>query len=184
MISRKMLIPMAAVAVIGAAAYGAGRVSAAGNSTGPTLAQRISSVFGLDQNKVQNVINQYHTDQRTQADSKYDQRLSQAVTDGKITAGQKAAILTERNKLKSELDAAMTKTGTDRRTAMEQIHTEAQDWSKQNNLAAHWLLGPRPMRGMGPMGKGMGMMHPGNDNDADNSGSPATKPSPSSSPSA
>lgn len=181
MISKKVLIPMAAVAVIAAGAYGVAQVSAASSTgTGQTLAQRIAGAFGLDQSKVQNVIDQYRSDKQAGAETRYEQMLSQAVTDGKLTSAQKDAILSEHNKLKSELDAAQSKTGTDRRTAMQQVRTEAETWAKQNNISAHWLMGARPMRGMGP-GHGMGMMRP--DSDADDQGAPAptASPSPSSS---
>ena len=172
LISKKVLIPMAAVAVIAAGAYGVSQVSAASSATpGQTLAQRIAGAFGLDQSKVQGVIDQYRDDRQGQAEARYEQMLTQAVTDGKITSDQKSAILAEHNKLKAELQAAAGKTGTDRRTAMQQVRTEAEAWSKQNNLPAHWLMGPRPMRGMGP---DHGMMRPDT-----TSPSPSPSPSPS-----
>jgi len=168
---------MAAVAVIAAGGYGVAQVSAASApSTGQTLAQRIASSFGLDQSKVQGVIDQYRGDKQAQAETKYEAMLSQAVTDGKITGDQKTAILAEHNKLMGELQAAAGKTGTDRRTAIQQARTEAETWAKQNGVSAHWLLGARPMRGMGPM------MHRDQDGDSDDATNDAT-PSPSTSPS-
>lgn len=151
MISRKVLIPMAAVAVIGAAGYGASRVSAAGDTSGhQSLVQQIADTFHLDPSKVQAVFDRNKAGRQTQAEARYEQMLSKAVSDGKITSGQKSAILTEHNALKSELDAAMSQTGTGRRTAMQQVRTEAQDWAKQNNVSARWLLAGRPLKGMGP----------------------------------
>src|SRR6185503_15763445 len=120
---------MAAVAVIAAGGYGVAQVSAASApSTGQTLAQRIASSFGLDQSKVQGVIDQYRGDKQAQAETKYEAMLSQAVTDGKIKSDQKTAILAEHNKLMGELQAAAGKTGTDRRTAMQAVRTEAESW--------------------------------------------------------
>ena len=178
MISKKILIPMAAAAVIAAGGYGVAQVSAASTpSTGQTLAQRIASTFGLDQSKVQGVIDQYKGDKQAQAETKYEAMLSQAVTDGKITGDQKTAILAEHNKLMGELQAAAGKTGTDRRTAMQQVRTEAETWAKQNNVPARYLLAPRPFRGMGPM------MHD-HDDDATPNASPSATPSASASPSA
>ena len=177
MISKKYLIPIAAVAVVTAGAYGVSQVSAASTTPGQSLSQRIASAFGLDQSKVQSVIDQYRTDRQAQAETNYEQMLSQAVTDGKLTSAQKDAVLAEHNKLKSELDAAQDKTGTDRRTALQQIRTEAETWAKQNNLSAHWLLGARPMRGMGP---GMGMHRA--DGDADDNGAAVPSPAPTSAP--
>ncbi|HEY2004065.1 MAG TPA: hypothetical protein VGH44_03025 [Candidatus Saccharimonadia bacterium] len=180
MITKKILIPMAAVAVLTAGAVGVSQVSAASSSgSGQTLAQRISSAFGLDQSKVQSVIDQYRTDQQSQAETKYEQMLTDAVSQGKLTSAQKDAILTEHNKLGSELAAAQGKTGTDRRTALQQVRTEANTWSKQNNLPAHWLLGARTMRGMG-----LGGRHDAAGNGSAPSSSPSPSPSASTSPSA
>ena len=148
MVSRKVLIPMAAVAVIGAAGYGASRASASVSSTGhPSLVQQIADTFHLDPAKVQTVFDQNKADRQAQAETRYEQRLTQAVTDGKITSAQQSAILAEHNKLKSELTGG---------TSMQQIRTEAQDWAKQNNVQPHWLLGGRPLRGTGPMGHNIG----------------------------
>ena len=153
MVFNKYLIPLAAVAVIGAGAYGVSRATAASSASGtPSLVQRLADTFHLDPAKVQAVVDQSRADHQTQAESRYEAKLSQAVSAGKLTSSQQQAILAEHNKLKSELQDAMSKTGADRRTAMQQIRTEATAWSQQNNLPAHWLLGPRPMRGMGPMG--------------------------------
>ena len=152
MITKKILIPMAAVAVIVAGGYGVAQVSAASSpSTGQTLAQRIAGTFGLDQSKVQGVIDQYRGDKQAQAETRYEQMLSQSVTDDKITSDQKTAILAEHNKLKSELDAAQGKTGTDRHTAVQQVRTDAENWSKQNNLPAKWLPGRPPDARHGPL---------------------------------
>jgi hypothetical protein len=183
MISKKMLIPMAAVAVIAAGAYGVTKVSAASDPTNPqaSLVQKIADTFHLDKSKVQAVFDQNRTEKQARAETNYEARLTQAVTDGKITAAQKDLILAEHNKLKAELDAAAGKTGTDRRTAMDAVRTEGEAWAKANNVDAKWLIGPGHMRGMGGMGMHHGMM--GADGDADDGGtSGATTPSPSASP--
>jgi hypothetical protein len=180
MLPKKVLIPMAAVALVVAGAYGASRTSAAADPNGGqvSLVQKIADTFHLDKSKVQAVFDQNRADRQAQAETRYEQKLSQAVTDGQLTPAQKAAVLSEHNQLKTELDAAAAKSGTDRRAALKQIRTEATDWAKQNHISAHWLLGPRPLRDMGP---GKGMMHQDNDGDAGNT-SPA--PTPSTSPSA
>ena len=168
MVSVKLLIPLAAVALIGAGVYGVSRATAASSPSGPpSLAQRLADTFHLDQSKVQTVINQNRSDRQAAAETRYENNLSKAVSSGKLTAAQQAAIMAEHTKLKSELQAAMSKTGADRRTAVRQIRAEAGTWSKQNHLGAHWLLGARPFRGLGPMG------HVGSD-----SPSPSALPSP------
>lgn len=145
--NKKIIIPLAAVAVIGATAAGVTVASAASSGSSNSLAGRIASAFGLDQSKVQSVINQYRSDQSANQQARFDQRLTKAVSDGKITSAQQAAIEAERTKLDAEVQAALQKTGTDRKTALTAVRTEAQAWAKQNNVSPGWLLGARPVRG-------------------------------------
>ncbi len=157
MISKKYLIPAAAAVVLGAGVYGVASVTAA-TSTGTRtpLAQAIANAFHLDQSKVQSVIDQNHTANQAVREQNYEQRLSQAVTDGKITPAQKDLILAEHNKLAGELKSAMSNTSVtpaERRTSMQKIRTEAQDWATQNNIDAKWLLVPGGF-GRGHMGPG------------------------------
>jgi hypothetical protein len=161
----KIILPMAAVAVIAASGLTA-VASAASSPTNPqgSIVQKITDTFHRDKSKVQAVFDQNRADHQAQAETNYETHLNQAVTDNKITSAQKDLILAEHNKLKAELDAAQ---GTDRRTTMKTVRTEAQAWAKSNNIDAKWLLGPRPLRGMGH-----GMRH-GNDG-----GAPAASPTP------
>jgi hypothetical protein len=178
LLSKKIVLPLAAVAIVAAGGLTAAAVSAdsSGNNPQGSIVQKIADTFHLDKSKVQAVFDQNRTERQANQETKYEDRLTQAVTSGQLTASQKDAILTEHNKLKSKLDEANAKTGTERRTAMNAIRTEAQDWAKSNNIDAKWLLGPRPLRGIGH-----GMMR--HDNDADDGGVTAPTASPSVSPS-
>lgn len=148
--SKKIIIPMAAVAVIVAGGL-ADVASAASSTTTPqgSLVQKIADTFHIDKSKVQAVFDQNRANNQANAEKNYEDRLSQAVTGGTLTAAQKDAVLAEHNKLKAELDAAQAQTGTARRTATNNVRTEAQAWAKSAGIDAKWLLGPRPLRGMG-----------------------------------
>ncbi len=149
-LSSRLMLPMAAIALLGAAAVGAGTVSAATNGRPGSLAQKIASAFNLDPTKVQAVIDQNHDDNQQQREANYEQRLAQAVTDGRLTAVQKQAVLDENAKLKSELEAAKSGTPDQRRSAMKTVRQEAKAWAAQNNIAETWLMvgGPHPRGGM------------------------------------
>jgi hypothetical protein len=190
MISKKYLIPMAAIAAIGVTAITAVTVSAASDTTNPqaSLVQKIADKFGLDKTKVQAVFDQDKQDRQAGHEANYEKSLTQAVTDGKLTSAQKDLILAEHKKLLSEMQTAMENADnsankTDRRAAMEKIRTEATDWAKANNVDAKWLrIGPGAHgHGMGPgmMGRGHGM-GPQNDND----GGPTPSATPSATPDA
>jgi hypothetical protein len=62
----------------------------------------------------------------------YQNKLSRAVANGKITANQEALILAEHNKLISELKTSSTTN--DRKTLHESVMKEAKLWAAQNNV--------------------------------------------------
>jgi len=148
-VSKKVIIPAVAVAAIGAGAFSYATVSAATSPTN-SLVQKIAGTFHLDPAKVQAVFNQDRADKQAQAETNYEDRLTKAVSDGKLTTEQKSKVLAEHNQLKTELETAMQKTGTDRRTALQQVRAEAESWAKSNSIDSKWLLGGRALRGMGP----------------------------------
>lgn len=172
--SKKFLIPMAAVAVIGAGVYGVTQVSADSTSanTDPraSLIQKLSDTFKLDKSKVQEVFDQDMKDRQAEREKNYEERLTQAVKDGKLTEDQKSKVLAEYNKLKAEIEEQMKNTSAtkeERRAAMDKIRDEAEAWAKANNIDAKWLMAGGPhLRGMGPgMGRGMMGGHHGMDDD-------------------
>lgn len=75
--------------------------------------------------------------QMQQAKARYEQRLQQAVTDGKLTSAQEQAVLNEHNMLMAELKAAGT---ANRRQVMKQVRQEAKTWAQQNGVSASWLF--------------------------------------------
>ena len=154
-LSKKIIIPMAAIAVISAGAYGVTKVSAATDTANPqaSLVQKLADTFHVDKSKVQAVFDQNKTDRQAASETTYEARLSQAVTDSKLTSAQKDSILAEHKKLQAELDAVVAGSGSDRRAAMTKIRTEGQDWAKSANIDAKWLMGG----GFGGRGHG-GMM--------------------------
>ncbi len=161
MISKRILIPMAAVAILGAGVYGVSQVSAASGTPGDpraSLIQKLADTFHLDKSKVQAVFDQNRADMQQQHEANYEARLSQAVTDGQLTAAQKDAILAEHNKLAAELAAAQGGAPADRHAAMKTVMAEAKTWAAQNNINAKWLMAAGPGHLRGGRGMGMGMM--------------------------
>ena len=149
LLQKKVILPMVAVAAVAAAGLGASQVSAATSTTGThqTLAQVIASDFHLDQSKVQSVISHYRAGNQANAQARYQQMLTNAILSGKITQAQETAILAEHNTLLAQQSAATVQIGTARRTAMQQVRTNAKNWAAQNNVPAYYLLGARPLRG-------------------------------------
>ena len=154
--SRKIILPLAAIAVIGAAGVGVAKVSAATDPANPqaSLVQKIADTFHLDPTKVQAVFDQNRAANQTARQASYETRLTNAVTAGTLTSAQKDLIEAENTKLQAELTAAGS-TMAEKHTAMINVRAEAKAWSAQNNIPEKWL-----MTGMGGhLRGGMGQSH-------------------------
>lgn len=86
--------------VVGTAA---GSVSAQGSTTNwiQTLAQKL----GVSEDKVQSALTDMRSQKRAVMQSRLEERLTQAVADGKITEAQKQAILTRHKDMQTKREA-------------------------------------------------------------------------------
>lgn len=134
------------------------------------LAEAIAKKFNLDQAQVQTVFDEYHDQRRsemfTQMKERQDKRLSQLVSDGKLTETQKQAVLAKMEELakqrESDQDLFKNMTAEERRTEMEKRRDVLESWAEAQGIDPD-VLTPR----MGMMGKGM-MGHRGMWDDDDN----------------
>jgi DNA-binding MarR family transcriptional regulator len=142
-VSRTTVIAAAAVGLIGVTSATA-LAATTSNAPQNSLAQDIANKFHLNQSDVQAVIDQHKQAAQQNREAKYEDRLTQAVKDGKLTEAQKKAVLAEHNKLMDEIKSSNN--SADNRQTMQTVRKEAQDWAKQNNIDVSWLM--PPMRGM------------------------------------
>ena len=149
-----MLAGALTTTVVGGGLFGVSAMAAT-NNTDDTLAGRIATKFNLNKDDVQKVVTDYRSEQRTahQADhhKKLEERLTQAVKDGKITEAQKTKILDYLKSQQSFFDSLKDKSEADRKTAMEAHRSEVKKWAADNGIDEQYVLGMGPGRGhMGP----------------------------------
>jgi hypothetical protein len=152
MISKKVILPMAAITLVGAGVVGIQATQAASGPNGPSqsLVQDIAKTFNLDPSKVQAVFTAHAQAQASESQTRYQDMLQNAVTNGKLTQAQMAAILAEHNALVSQLQAAQSQSGQAKADAIRAVYQDAKAWAEQNSVAQRWLLGPRRLRDRGP----------------------------------
>jgi hypothetical protein len=114
-----------------------------------TLLDKIIEKFGLNKTEVEQVVNEYRGERRQQMQAQYEQRLNQAVTDGKITAEQKQLIMNKHNELQSQWDSENQQ--------RQQHHEEMEAWAEENNIDLSALGFGMGRNGRGGMMKGEGM---------------------------
>jgi len=119
------------------------------------LVEKIALEFNLNQDEVQKVFDEDRQERHAERQQELEDRLSQAVTDGKITDVQKTAILNKLEEMetnKPDFGDFKDKTVEERDQAMEQRKTELENWAEENGLTIETL---DEVIGRGGFGMGM-----------------------------
>lgn len=140
--NKKLLIAGAAIAIFGTGLVTTSTYAATSSNNGSFmsgLVQKIADTFHLNKNDVQNVFNQYKQDQIAKHEQQFEERLAQAVKDGKITEAQKAAILAKfkdfmSNKQQLRQDFK-NMTPDQRKAARDRAKADLEAWAQQNGLS-------------------------------------------------
>lgn len=130
------------------------------------LVQAIASKFNLSESDVQAVFDAQKVQmeaqretQRTEMEAKRTQefadRLSQAVTEGKLTQEQADKITAKKAELKTQKTNLEGKTEEERQTAMQEQKDSLKQWATDNNIPQEYILF------MGGFEMGRGHMGPG-----------------------
>lgn len=160
---KKHLILSATVLTItGAVLAAAPMVSAhdrfGGLESRTSLIQMLSSKFALQEADVQALFDQHRTEMQKNMQSKMEARLTQLVTDGKLTEAQKQLILAKHAELQkqhqAEMETMKDKNPEERKAIMQQRRAELEAWAKANTIDPQYV-GMFGMKGKGMRG---GMM--------------------------
>ena len=164
----KTIIKTTAVSGLGAFML-IGLASAQGENN--SLVDKLANKFHLNKTEVQQVFDEHKQERRQEMEKRYEERLTQAVKDGKLTEEQKIKLLAKHKELVAEMEkkhaemkakrgemgeksqAERQKLHEERRAEIEKKRAELEQWEKDNNIPSGYL-----MLG-GPGGRGHGMRH-------------------------
>lgn len=133
--SRAIIPAVAAGAVILVSVYGANLASANGGYGQDSLAERLVSRFNLNKDDVQKVFEENRTAMQTQRRSEVEERLDQAVSEGKLTEDQKNALLSKMDEMRAKRESLSSDLSREeRRAKMAEYREEMQNWSKDNGI--------------------------------------------------
>lgn len=155
-IKKSLVAAGVTVSLAGAGLAGTSLVSAQSNSSGAdSLVNKIAQKFNLKTTDVQAVFDEDKSARQAEKQVQVEKDLAQAVTDGKITAAQKDAIIAKQKELQSQMEASResmkSKTDEERKAAMDSKRTELEKWAKDNNIPTEFL---RYIHGPGGHGHG------------------------------
>lgn len=164
LLSKNIIIPALALTIVGGTLLGVGQIAhAQSNNPYSGLVQAIAQKFGLDQSKVQAVVDDYRQQRHTYMKQNMQQNMQQrlqskldaAVKAGKITSAQEKAILDEVATLKNKYnpDSLKNMTPAQRKQTLDQMRSELQSWAKSQGIDPSYVM-------MGRMGgRHGGWMH-------------------------
>lgn len=150
------------VGVIGAGLLTTSTIFAQNASTQhSSLVEKIASTFGLNTSDVQAVFDQERTERRKEMQKKYEEQLTQYVSEGKITEQQKQLILDKHQEMQAQHQAKreslQNMTDSERKAAIaanranrEEQKTELEQWANQNGIDMQYILGFGKRGGKGP----------------------------------
>lgn len=154
---KKALLVTGAASTIGLSSVVGMGVASAATTGGTTdsnssdgmssLVDKLATKFNLNKSDVQAVFDEDRSAHDTEMQQKMEERLDQAVTDGKITSAQKTLILNKQKEMKTFMDSLKDKTDDERDAAMKTKMAELKTWASDNNISEEYL---------GPMGHGPG----------------------------
>ncbi len=165
--NKKSLFAITAALIVGGL-FAARSISAQeSDNAASSLVAKIAQKFNLNQNEVQTVFSEFHTERQQERMTQVETRLSQAVTDGKISDSQKQAILSKVKEMQAnrEPGSMREKSAEERQTMMEGRRADMQAWLQTQGLTLetyHDLVGMGGGKGMSGRGRGMHMMQNNN----------------------
>jgi Spy/CpxP family protein refolding chaperone len=156
--TKHVLAAAAAVAVLGAGSLVAVNAASA-DETGSTLVDRIAERFSLNHDEVQVVFDEFRDEKQAEMQQKMDERLQQAVDEGKLTEEQKAAILQHREDERAFFESLKGMSEDERKEALKQHAEEVKQWAEENGIEHPFFMKrhggkPGPGFGMHFFGKG------------------------------
>ncbi len=142
---KKPLLIAGAISTIGFAGLAGSSLASAQSSTSgsDSLVSKIAQKFNLKTEDVQAVFTEDRNAREAEHQASIEKELTQAVTDGKITADQKDKIVAKQKELQTSMeanrDAMKDKTEAERKAAMDAKRTELEQWAKDNNIPTEFL---------------------------------------------
>jgi coenzyme F420-reducing hydrogenase alpha subunit len=153
MLRKNIIFPVLGLVLVGSTVAGVGYVSAqdsGGSSSGLNIIQRLAQKFNLNEADVKAVFDEEMQEHHAQMKANLEEKLTQAVKDGKINETQKQAIITKFGEIKvKKIEPGEFKelSKEEIQKMHEQRKTELENWAKENGLtveALNELIGGGP----------------------------------------
>ena len=150
-INKKLVVGALIAGTIGLG--GVASVSAATTTTDASyspIVEKIANKFNLNKDEVKKVFDEQHKEREAERQKTLEDKLTQAVKDGKITEDQKTKLLTKLEELHKTREANrqnVKEAKQNMRQTMQKERTELEQWAKDNGINNLRDLLPTPPAG-------------------------------------
>lgn len=136
---KSIIIPVTAAIIIGGVIFSAGQTFAQATvDPQQNIIQKLSEKLGISQDKVKSAFEEIHGERQTEMKANIEQKLTQAVTEGKIIETQKQAILTKFSEMhqnhRGNFQEFKSMTPEQRKQAKDSRKSELETWAQQNGI--------------------------------------------------
>ncbi len=138
---KKMIIPAITLAALGLVSFvGIRSIDAKGYGYSP-MAEKIAEKFNLNSGEVEAVFEANRAERREQMGERQEERLVQAVLDGKITEEQKQAILAKKAEMQVDREQMLNLPDQEREANREKHQEEMKIWAEENGIDMAQFMG-------------------------------------------
>lgn len=132
-------------------------------SSNPPIIQKLVERFGLNEAEVKAVFEEEHAARKAEMKTKAEERLTQLVSEGKLTEAQKTAIIAKHAEMEAQResmkDSFETMTQEERKATMEKHRVELEAWATEQGIDSKYLMFTMKFKGgHGGPGRQMGEM--------------------------
>lgn len=137
----KILIILAALGVIGSALYLSQPALAEGGSGYSAIIQKLVERFGLDAGEVEEVFVEHRGEMRAEKQARLEERLDEAVAEGKITQEQREALEAKKAEMKENWEEMKDLSWEERKEVKSAHWKEMKAWAEENGIDMKELFG-------------------------------------------
>ncbi len=148
-INNKFVALAVTTGIVAAGALGGLAMADSNDSTYPPVVDKIASKFNLNKDEVKKVFDEQKVERQAEHKKLLEEKLAQAVEDGKLTEDQKTKLLAKMEEMHQARDAAKDKAMENRQAKRD----EFKKWAEQNGINLDEVL-PAPAGEHGRKGHG------------------------------
>ena len=138
---------MLTVLVVGAGALGGSAIAESGDNSYPPIVDKIAAKFNLSKDEVKKVFEEERAAHQAEHKQQLEEKLNQAVKDGKLTEEQKTKLLAKME----EMVQARVEQRQENKEEIDKRRDEFKTWANQNGIDLDEVL-PKLQKGKGPHG--------------------------------